>query len=83
MMIIEFFTTKIGRWFAATGAILLAISFALLKAFSAGKASEKAKEDRESLQNLRNRAKTDEEVSKLPDADVDRDLGKWVRPDDR
>lgn len=78
-----FLGTKLGRTLAAAGAIALAIGLALLKAFTAGKAAEKAKQDRASLENLRKRAKTDEEIGSLNDADVDRRLGRWVPDDER
>ena len=73
--------TKFGRAVAAGLAIAGAIGLALLKAFMAGKAAEKAKQDRASLENLRNRAKTDDEVKKLdPDKRLER-LNRWVSDD--
>lgn len=83
LTILEWFaTSKVGRALAAAGAIIVAIGIAVLKAFNAGKTSERATEDRASLENLRKRSETDHEVSKLgPDAVRDR-LSPWVRNDE-
>lgn len=82
-MIGWFFATKVGRYIAAGFAIAAAVGLAVLKVFMAGKAAEKAKQDRASLENLRKRAKTDEEVGGLSGSDVDRRLGRWVSGDER
>lgn len=78
-----FLGTKVGRTLSAAALILAALSVALLKAFSAGRAKERLKQTQASLDNLRNRAKTDEDVSKMGDAGVRRELGGWVSDDKR
>jgi uncharacterized membrane protein YraQ (UPF0718 family) len=76
-----FVTSKVGRAIAAGAAIALAIGIAVLKVFSAGKDAERARQDRQSLENLRSRAKTDDEVHRLSDSDLNKRLDRWVRPD--
>lgn len=76
-----FATSRLGRGLAAAGAIAFAIGIALLRAFSAGKDAERARQDRASLENLRMRQETDDEVRNLPASDVRRRLDEWV-PDD-
>jgi hypothetical protein len=74
-----FLTSKTGRAIAAIGALTLAIGFAVLKAFSAGKESERIAQDRQSLDNIRERQATDAEVEGLGHADVDQRLDRWMR----
>jgi hypothetical protein len=71
-------TSRAGRAVAAGCAIALAIGLALLKAFSAGKQVERAKQDRASLENMRKRQETDEEVRSLPADERRRRLSDWV-----
>lgn len=70
--------TRLGRWLAIAGAAALALGVALLRAFQLGKASERAKHDRQSLENLRNRSRVDDEVARMSDADRRKRLGRWV-----
>lgn len=78
-LVLWFATSKTGRVIAAAGALALAIGFALLKAFGAGKESERVAQDRQSLENIRERQATDAEVEGLGHADVDQRLDRWVR----
>jgi hypothetical protein len=74
-------TTRTGRFVAAAGALSLAIGVALLKAFSAGRQLERDKQDKSSLENLRNRQEIENEVNTLGGDDLDRRGRRWVRPD--
>jgi hypothetical protein len=76
-----FLTSKVGRTIAAGAGIALAVGIAVLKVFSAGKAAERARQDQQSLENLRSRAKTDDEVRNLDVVDFNKRLDRWVRPD--
>jgi hypothetical protein len=78
-LVLWFATSKAGRAIAAGAALALAISLALLKAFSAGKESERIAQDRQSLDNIRERQATDAEVEGLGHADVDQHLDRWMR----
>lgn len=71
--------SRIGAFLIAAAAIAVAVAVAFLKAFNAGKAAERAKQTQDSLKNLRNRTKTDEEVRNLDDAARRRRLNRWVR----
>lgn len=77
-----FATSKTGQAIAAGFAVAGAVGIAVLKVFNAGKSAERAREDRQSLENLRSRAKTNDEVSTLGSTDLDKRLSKWVRRDD-
>lgn len=72
-----FATSKIGRAIAAGAALVLAIGVAVLKVFSAGKASERARQDQQSLENLRSRANTNDEIRSATDADLERRLNRF------
>ena len=83
MAFLSFLGSRLGRYVVAFFMGAAGIGFALLKAFSAGEAKERAKQDHESLKNLRKRVKTDDEVSQMPDAVVRDELSGWVRDDER
>lgn len=78
-----FLTSKVGRMLAAGFAIAVAIGIAVLKVFNAGKGAERARQDRQSLENLRSRARTDDEVHGRSDDALERDLSHWVRDDEK
>lgn len=73
--------TRTGRIVAAAAGLAAAIAVALLKAFSAGKDVERAKQDRASLDNLRNRHEVENEIDALAPDDLDRRGRRWVRPE--
>ena len=75
-------TSRTGRAIAAAGALAFAIGIAVLRVFNAGKAAERVKQDRQSLDNLRDRRAIDEDVRNLGPADLDNRLKRWVRPDE-
>ncbi len=76
-------TSKAGQYVAAGFALSVAIGVAVLKVFSAGKASERQRQDQQSLENLRERAKENDEVRTLGPDDFDKRLTRWVSPDDK
>ena len=72
--------SKVGRFVAMAVGLLITIGLAVLKVFNAGKASERGRQDRQSLENFRERARIENEVDSLPPNDVKRRLSRWVRP---
>ncbi|ETR79164.1 hypothetical protein X566_15420 [Afipia sp. P52-10] len=78
-----FATSQIGRAIVAGVAVAGTVLIAALKIFSAGKAAERASQDQQSLENLRNRNETDDEVRNLRDDDLNKRLSRWVRPPDQ
>ncbi|CAM5397561.1 hypothetical protein AFEL58S_01984 [Afipia felis] len=78
-----FVRSKVGRAIAAAAGLVVAIGIAALRVFNAGKSSERVRQDRQSLENLRDRARIEDEVDNLPPGDVERRLSRWVRPSER
>lgn len=60
-------------------AAVLAVLAGLAAVFRAGKKSERAKQTADSLDNIREREKVDEEVATRPIDAKRRDLARWVR----
>ena len=81
--IVSALATTLGRYVAIGLAGALVAGGLYWKIFSDGANSEKAKQERESLNNLRNRTETNETVDKLPAPDLDSELNRWVLPDER
>ena len=77
-----FATSKTGRIIAAVGGALLAIGVALLKAFNDGRQAERAKQDQQSLDNLRSRTESDAEINTLNRDDLIRRARRWGVHDD-
>lgn len=75
-------STKAGRITAVTMAAIAAFFIALAQAFSSGKASEKTKQDKSTLEAYRSREKIDDETNKLGHADLDREYDRWMRKSD-
>jgi len=71
----------IGR--KAWGYVLLAAAAGLflLNVYLRGKSDARAAHDRETLDNLRERNRTDEKIRNLPADRVRRDLARWVSDD--
>jgi hypothetical protein len=65
----------------AIGAAVLAVLAGLAAVFRAGQTSARLKQTKASLDALRSRSKTDDQVSSLPDSSVRERLDRWV-PDD-
>lgn len=67
-------------WLVAAGAALAALLGALDAARRSGRRDEQLREAARDLAAEKERRNTDATVSRMPDADLDRELGKWVRP---
>jgi hypothetical protein len=74
-----FMGSKVGRYIVAGVGIAIAVGVTLLKVFNAGKDAERDAQNRDSLENLRERAETDANVDNLGPADLDRRMDRWVR----
>lgn len=72
-------TTRPGRHLAAGLAIAAALGLAILKAISTGRSQERARQQADSLEAIRNRRSSDEKVDGLGPDSVREQLGKWVR----
>lgn len=72
-------TTKLGRTILAALAIIAGVLIVLSRVFLAGAAQEAAKQKEQSLKNLRERAKTDDEIRSLPADERKRRLQQWSR----
>lgn len=81
LRLVAFGSSGVGRWLFIGLAGLALVGGLYLKIYSDGAASVKAKQDRESLNNLRNRTETNETVNRLPGSDLDSELGRWMLPD--
>ncbi|MFI5411281.1 hypothetical protein [Kaistia sp. UC242_56] len=74
-----FFGTRVGRYAAGVLAIAAIVAVALLKAFSAGRAQQKASQTADKLKAISNKRISDDEVDRM-DAGARRDqLGQWMR----
>lgn len=71
--------TRLGRWVMGMTAGLVAIIVLLWQVFAAGRKAERADQAEQSLENLREREKTDDEVAAMPAADRRKRLREWVR----
>jgi hypothetical protein len=71
--------TRVLGFLAAAGAVLVALG----AVFRAGARSERGRQDRASLDNLRDRTTIDDQISRRPLDDVRSELNRWVRDDDR
>lgn len=74
-----FLGTRVGRWCLAAIGLLAAIGAALAKVYSAGKAVQQAKQDRQSLDALRTRAQIEDDVARLPANERASRLKEWSR----
>lgn len=72
-------STRTGRVVAAAASLAVAITIALLKAFSAGKSVERAKQDRASLDNLRDRQRTEDRIDTMPIHERQERLNQWSK----
>jgi hypothetical protein len=81
--LLGFAFSPLGRWVVGGLALLVVAGGLYLKIYSDGAASERARQARESLNNLRNRTETNATVEKLPTPDLDNELNRWMLPDDR
>lgn len=77
-----FVGSKVGRALLGAMSAVVVIALLLLRAFNAGKQSQKHKEEEKALENLRRRNETHEEISRMPADDRRAELSKWVRDDE-
>lgn len=78
-----FATSRVGQAIAAGLGIAAAIGLAVAKVFSAGKAAERAKQEHQSLENMQQRARENDEVRTLSGDDLRQRLNRWVSNDER
>ncbi len=74
-------TTRAGRWLAAAGAGTLVALGILARVYGAGRAAEESRQERDSLDDLRSRNRTDDEVDRLGAARRRDEFAGWVRDD--
>lgn len=72
-------TTKAGRTVLIVLLVIAAVLIILAKVFAAGRAKEIARQKEQSLENLRSRVKTDDEIRGLPADERKRRLQQWSR----
>ena len=80
-MIAWFLSTKIGRGIAFGVVFVALLAVAYWRIFTAGRKSERAAQDRKSIQNYETREEVHNDIAAKPADDRRRDLGRWVRPD--
>lgn len=80
-MIAWFLGTKIGRGIALGAAFIGLFAVACWRFFAAGKRSERAAQDQQSIRNYQTREAVHEDVVTRSDDQRRNDLGRWVRPD--
>ncbi|MCX5569585.1 hypothetical protein [Kaistia nematophila] len=78
-MIAWFFTTRVGRYVAAIGALLLILAGLALKLIAMGRAQEQARQAAGKLKAISKRRTSDAEVDQLGAADVDQRMSRWMR----
>lgn len=74
-----FLGTRVGRWCLAVVGLLAAVGAVLAKVYSAGKAVQQAKQDRQSLDAWRTRAEIEDKVARMPPDDRAQKLKEWSR----
>lgn len=73
--------SQLGRQVFIWGSVVVLAGLIVLRIYAAGRASEKARQAEQSLRNLRERAKVDDEITRMP-ADARRErLREWVQRD--
>lgn len=70
--------SPLGRKLVVWGLVAIAVGFVILRIFKAGKDAERAKQDKQSLKNLRERIRLDDEIVSLPKEQRLQRLQKWV-----
>lgn len=76
--------SRIGRWLASLGLVLSVLAVVAWRLVAFGQARERARHTQASLDNLRTRVRTDEELSRLSADERRRRLARdWGVPDAR
>ncbi|MCX5570638.1 MULTISPECIES: hypothetical protein [Kaistia] len=78
-MIAWFFATRVGRYVAAIGALLLILAGLALKLIAVGRGQEQARQAADKLKAISKRRASDAEVDQLGAADVGGRLSRWMR----
>lgn len=78
---LSWLTSSIGKLVAKWGAVLAAVGLAHWRIRESGRAAERAERATETLKAAADRERIHDQVSKLPDDDVRRELSRWVRHD--
>jgi predicted RecB family endonuclease len=73
--------SELGRKLALWGLIALSVLAIIARIYSAGKAAERARQAENSLKNLRERIKVDDEITKLSPSLRRERLRKWMSDD--
>jgi len=76
-----FMGTKIGRGIAFGTAFVVIAVVAYWRIFTAGRRSQQAAQDRQSLENHRVRQEVSDDVASRSDDQRRRELSRWVQPD--
>jgi hypothetical protein len=71
--------SRFGRWVAGVIGGVGIIAILMFSAFRKGEKEQADKEAKASLDNLRARGKTNEEVSTMSDAELNGSLAQWMR----
>ncbi|MDR6952660.1 hypothetical protein J2X65_002019 [Ancylobacter sp. 3268] len=74
-------TTRIGQSILWIGGLALAAWALAASLVAAGRSQERARQDAQSLDNLRTRQETDHEISSLGDDAARQRLRRWMRDD--
>lgn len=74
--------TRMGQTVILIAAAMAAFFYAVARAFSSGKATEKAKQDKAALEASRNREQVDDDISKMDERRTRSELSRWMRADD-
>lgn len=70
--------SELGRKVAIYGALVLGLLFAIWRIYAAGQSAEQAKQAQASLQNLRKRMETDDEITGLSVDQRRERLSRWM-----
>ena len=73
--------SKAGRITALSILAVASVALVLWQIFRQGEAAEQARQAQASLEALRRRISTDDDLAKMSAADRRRELAKWVRPE--
>ena len=76
-----FLATSVGRYAAGVLAIAAIVAVALLKAFSAGRAQQKASQTADKLKAISNKRNSDDQVDRMGVGIRKRELDGWMRDD--
>lgn len=70
--------SEIGRKLALTLLAMAALGIVIWRIYAKGRSDERAKQAAKSLENLRERVRVDDEITRLPSDERRRKLQEWV-----